>query len=160
MDKLKQYLQEHRDAMDVEIPPADLLQHIQAGTVAHAGKAVLAKYVIYIMAIGVLAVSGTAAWLMIHKQKATPAPVAPSKKVMPTDTVPIQKDTMPVSPVQPVIKHKKIHKVPPATPVIHKHKKVVDTTEHQPKPRSKKKVEPADQPIKPRPKKKARVPIT
>jgi hypothetical protein len=139
MDTLKQYLQAHRQEMDVEIPPADLLPHIQAGAVAPAAKAVLIKYLI---GFGILAIIGTGAWWMIQQQKAVqlPAPSTPPNDVMQQDTVPVQKDTMPAQPViQP--RKKKLPQTPPAPPVIHKHKKSVDTVHHEPQPRIKKNID-------------------
>jgi hypothetical protein len=173
MDKLKQYLQEHRQEMDVEIPPTDLLSHIQTGAVAAAAKAVLIKYLIGIV---ILAIVGTAAWLTIQKQKAVQpsAPSTPPKEVIQKDTVPVQKDTMPAqSVIQP--RKKKALRTPPSPPVIHKHKKSVDTvhhepqprikknidtTVHQPQPRIKKSINTIDRPTPPRIKKNRPIPIT
>jgi len=159
MDKLKQYLQTHRQQMDVEIPPTDLLPYIQAGAVGPAANTVLTKYII---GISLLAVVGAGAWLLMHKQEvtSTPPPVTPPKEVIQKDTVPVQKDTMPATPVQPVIQHKKIPKVLPTQHVIRKHKKSVDTVVHPIKPRPKKTTKLINHPTKPHPKKKAQPPIS
>jgi hypothetical protein len=175
MDKLKQYLQEHRREMDVEIPPTDLLPLIHAG--ASAGAGVSAVVIKSIIAFSALAVIGSGVWLAMHTQKPayTPAPVTPPKEVIQKDTVPVQKDTVPAMQVQPVIKHKKIKKAPPSPPVIHKHKKNVDTAIPPTPPRIKKnrdtihpaimphptkKVNPPQPPPPARPKKKTSPPIT
>jgi hypothetical protein len=156
MDKLKQYLQEHRQELDIEMPPADLLPHIHAGAVAPTTTAMLIKYII---TISVLTAIGTGAWLLMHKQKPTytPAPVAPQKEVIQKDTVPVQKDT---TQAQPAIKYKKTNKVPPSPPVIRKHKKSADTAVRPIHPRKKKHVVTVNHPTPPRKKKKGVIPIT
>jgi len=139
MDKLKIYLREHRAALDVEMPPADLWQQIQAGAAAQAAKAMLIKYIV---GIGVAAVVGAGVWMMSHQQQTMPIPepVTPPKEVILKDTVP---DTPAQQPV-PAIKHKKKKaQRPPAPVAVRKHKKAPA---------------PAVQPVPPRKKKKAVTP--
>jgi hypothetical protein len=86
MDKLKQYLQEGRELLDVEVPPADLWTVVHAKAAAAAWKAIAVKYII---TISVVALVGSAVWWMVNTQKHTPMkePESPQKELVPKDTV-------------------------------------------------------------------------
>lgn len=146
MDKLKQYLRENREMLDVECPPEDLWPAVQAQAAVRAPVSVPVKA---LGSLCVVVVVASGVWLVMNKKN--PAPVAipktPQKNIMPADTVsPPSADTAifrvkpglpaPVTPPE----QKSARNRSTDTPAVKKFKKLPDSTQHKPVIHKKKKV--------------------